>query len=554
MNLKLLVCILIFIGTKQIVSQVPDSTFGEPYSFYGNPNYYAPGVTAVDFNGHDDQAFSVLHLNDGKIILAGYTKDSAGADFALARLLPDGKFDQTLGANGWVKIDWGCQNDSCLVAVLYEDSKIIMGGCGSPNAVQGYVCLLAKTDTDGNFDDNFGDGGKVQIDLPADFEMISEIIPQSNGKVLIGGTAFYGEQYFYPDSTVVFVGRILGNGQIDSTFGENGFIFRRFEYECLSTVIGEMILDENGRIVVTGSSYDQLVGSYGFNILCSHEIILFRFNSNGTTDSTFGDKGIVRLTNTEGRGNALYLQSDGKILVSGVISDFLTPPSYVYIARLLPNGLPDTTFAENGSFMKFIPGQSLYLEPVAITSLNEGYVLLAKDKPNAVIFGMVSLTAEGQLMANFGNTVNNGVFSSYSLYQTFFYYLNNISISENNNSIYLSGYYRLLGNNNMVIFKFSLNDSISAIPLSLTPSSLKCYPNPVTNSEVIIELPQGNTSNQNKLLTIYNGSGQRVLTQNFNTDKIINKIDLSGFNSGIYFVYLFDGDKIFYDKIIVCGK
>ena len=87
------------------LAQVPDSTFGEPFSFV--PNIYFPAVTGCDFEGREDRCFASLFLPDGKIMLAGYSEGSDGIDLALVRLLHDGKFDSSAGPEGQMRIAWG---------------------------------------------------------------------------------------------------------------------------------------------------------------------------------------------------------------------------------------------------------------------------------------------------------------------------------------------------------------------------------------------------------------------------------------------------------------
>lgn len=216
-----------FFSVLRANCQAVDSTFGEPYSFFDEP-FYLPGATGCDFEGRTDRAYSMLVLEDGKFILAGHSVVPGDGDFAFVRLLPDGKFDQTAGPDGEVQLDLGFQNDSCIAASLYQSNKILMGGCVTLFGQTGYATLLALTDIDGNLDAAFGSQGHVVLDLPGSRDMITEIAPLPDGSIIIAGNMFYGPSYQYPDSTVIFIGKLLANGQVDSSFGNNGFTFQRF--------------------------------------------------------------------------------------------------------------------------------------------------------------------------------------------------------------------------------------------------------------------------------------------------------------------------------------
>jgi len=344
-------------------SQVVDSTFGIPASFEGPWQLYY-GITGCDFDGRDDRAFSVLHLDDGKIILAGYTRGSDGNDFALVRLLPDGKYDETAGADGEIRIDLEHQNDSCLTAVRYPGDRILMGGCVTLPERADYVNLLVSTDFDGNPDPAFGSNGQAIIDLPSDYEMIVRIQPLQDGKVMIAGNAFYGLPIEFPDSTAVFIGRLLPDGRVDSTFGTNGFIYRRYEQTCNVSLLGDLIVDQGNHILFTGASYDPYSGNYNGDDYCKHNIVVFRHLPSGLPDPSFGNNGRVELPFSEGRGNALQVYENGKILLTGVVSDLLTEPIYTFMARLLPDGTLDSMFGAHGRVTKFLLGGFSASEPI----------------------------------------------------------------------------------------------------------------------------------------------------------------------------------------------
>lgn len=263
------------------------------------------------------------------MILAGDTRGADGSDFALARLLPNGHYDETAGPDGEIRIDLGYQNDSCLAAARYQSDKILMGGCVRLPGQDKYVILIVRVDLDGKLDIGFGNAGKVVIDLPASNEMATKILAQQDGKVIVAGNVLYsshGNSLYFPDSTSVFVGRLLSDGKIDSSFGTNGFIYRRYEDTCNAALLGDVILDKNGCVVVTGGSYHPYPGDYnGEEDFCTHNIHVCRYLPNGQPDATFGTNGVVELPYSEGKGTALHAYEDGKVLMAGVVSDLLFP-------------------------------------------------------------------------------------------------------------------------------------------------------------------------------------------------------------------------------------
>ncbi len=76
------------------------------------------------------------------------------------------------------------------------------------------------------------------------------------------------------------------------------------------------------------------------------DIVIYRTNPDGTPDSTFGINGMT--ITTDGVAFACALQSGGKIVVSG----FRVSNDKLFIARYLPTGVIDSTFSNDGMFIK----------------------------------------------------------------------------------------------------------------------------------------------------------------------------------------------------------
>jgi uncharacterized delta-60 repeat protein len=112
-------------------------------------------------------------------------------------------------------------------------------------------------------------------------------------------------------------------GSLDPTFGTNGIV------TTSGTSAVGAALQSDGKILVAGTS--------------SSGAAVFRYNTNGTLDSTFGTAGQVTLNNdNSGPAFAVAVQGDGKILIAA--PDDLS----LGIFRLETNGSLDTSFGSNG--------------------------------------------------------------------------------------------------------------------------------------------------------------------------------------------------------------
>ncbi|MDA9069905.1 T9SS type A sorting domain-containing protein [Algibacter sp.] len=79
----------------------------------------------------------------------------------------------------------------------------------------------------------------------------------------------------------------------------------------------------------------------------------------------------------------------------------------------------------------------------------------------------------------------------------------------------------------------------------LSQNVLKLYPNPVTNGILNIESTTGN------LATIYNALGQKVFSTKIDDSYNIQTFNLSGWQSGVYFVKISDGRNTSIKKLIL---
>jgi uncharacterized delta-60 repeat protein len=123
---------------------------------------------------------------------------------------------------------------------------------------------------------------------------------------------------------------LLNAGMLDPTFGTAGQVITPV---ANSTGVIALVLQPDGKLVAAGDS--------GANL------VLERYNSDGTADPTFGSGGQVNAN--LGLGVAgLALQTDGKILVAGTGGDFLHNSLHIVVARFLADGTLDSTFGSAG--------------------------------------------------------------------------------------------------------------------------------------------------------------------------------------------------------------
>jgi uncharacterized delta-60 repeat protein len=173
-------------------------------------------------------------------------------------------------------------------------------------------------------------------------------------------------------------------GTLDRTFGKGGIVF------TANTNANAGALQGDGKILVAGSIS---------TVQNSEQPGLLRYNTNGTLDSGFGAGGKVTIGGTNaGPAFAVAVQSDGKILVAAPANLRLT------VFRFNNNGSVDSTFGSNGATA--IQPAELFLGPASggIALEPDGRILVATGHNEGGSLRIVArLLANGQLDSTFGS-------------------------------------------------------------------------------------------------------------------------------------------------------
>jgi uncharacterized delta-60 repeat protein len=173
-----------------------------------------------------------------------------------------------------------------------------------------------------------------------------------------------------------------------------------------------MILDASGKILVTGRSTNSS-GIYW-------DSALWRFNADGTPDTTLGGTGFVTHGNAAGgglhdKGNAITIDQTGNILIAGV-SNNGTDYDLV-VTRYTSAGVLDTTFDSNG-FCVFSNIAGTFDETahgIAVDSNNKILVAGSSLSNTGEVLILLRLDSNGALDTTFNST---GTTPGIATYQT----------------------------------------------------------------------------------------------------------------------------------------
>jgi uncharacterized delta-60 repeat protein len=134
--------------------------------------------------------------------------------------------------------------------------------------------------------------------------------------------------------------------KLDNCFGKNGKVLTDisgFNQGHLNDQANAVRLQADGKIVVAGQTYT------GFDL----DIAVTRYNTDGSLDATFGTGGKVVTAIDRAAGynevaNAMAIQNDGKIVVTGTAQNASNTNTDFLIARYNTDLSPDTTFGTAG--------------------------------------------------------------------------------------------------------------------------------------------------------------------------------------------------------------
>lgn len=277
-----------------------DSTFGDG------------GKVMIPMGRNSGFASAVVIQKDGKILEAGSSFYSP--QFVLVRYNSDGSLDTGFGVGGIVSTDLGPAYGGANCMAVQDDGKIILAGYIGTNR----IFALARYNLDGSLDSSFGIGGVVTALPSLGLNEVVGVAIQSDGKIVAAGTSIYVENY---DIALV---RYEGNGQLDTTFGNQGKVIVSKSNNS-DDVVNSIVLQSDGKIVISGWMED-----FGDPA----KIAVLRFNPDGSLDDSFGGGWVTTQVKRDHSGAySLALQSDGRIVAAGVtfVSSFPSRGAFVLV-------------------------------------------------------------------------------------------------------------------------------------------------------------------------------------------------------------------------------
>ncbi len=460
--------------------------------FSGQP---AVGIVRLDgTDGQIDPAFSIklesrgyldqtVTQPDSKLLVFGdfnSVNDQSSND--LVRLRADGSIDSSFNIGTGVDGFWDLNGGFVRSVALQQDRKIIVGGFFS-SFNQVFANSLVRLNEDGSVDPSFK---KFELEK----YYVNAVAVQQDGKILVGGAAYYGEEG-------EFVIRLLPDGSRDPDFvtaSGRGFV-------------GQILVQEDGKILVGG-------GFNNYNNASANHLV--RLNTDGTIDPTF------RAIGSDSPVEKLVLQDDGKILVQGRFTQFnnVLVSSFV---RLNTDGIIDDTFSAELSTYPQIHDFVLRSDGQLLVS---GYLFQTADK-------LVLLRGNGSLNDEISVEEPDPIF-----YSSMTSIGDKLLVASGNNLIQLcAGRQSRVGEDQVLGTESEVSTSV------------KVYPNPASD-HINIESLLFLSSKPNPSVVLYDLNGRRRPISI--TPTIAGyRLEFNRLSRGLYFLHVTTEDKKLIRKVVL---
>jgi uncharacterized delta-60 repeat protein len=396
-----------------------------------DPSFAGGGKLTFAPGGKQTEIDDVAIQPDGKLVLAGWIDQGGGdLDFLVARLNPDGSFDPGFGSGGIATMDFPAKattSDTAGGIAVQPDGKIVAAGTSHDNGLGDDRVAIGRFNSNGTPDASFNPAGfptdgpppigqqLIGIDATA-----NDVVLDPSGRILVAGGWDGGALFTGVDAYVL---RLRSDGVQDSTFngGGSAFHFGFGDSSEKPESVSRIAIQPDGKIVLPGEAANSanqdaalarvspgavldpdfgsggtliygrgdttdtaqdvalepdghiLVAGAGFQ---SNSMMLTRSTSAGPFEKWFNGLTLVSVDfGKPSIANAIALQSNGKIVLGGSTGED------VAVARVQPEGAPDSSFGPDGKRTISFPGGDA--DAFAMALQGDGRIVLAGHAGNS---------------------------------------------------------------------------------------------------------------------------------------------------------------------------
>ena len=383
-------------------------------------NFGNNGIIDTNFSMNYSVSTSLVIDKQNNIIIGGSEFDNNNNNtYAFAKYLPTGQLDTTFGNQGIVITDLsndnyfynGFNGPFIFNKIIAVDNNNNIIFSGTVGQQQDYNIVLARYLSNGQIDLSFGVNGYVLTDFSGnDSSQAFSVQVDLCDNIVVAGLDTDSN-----GNNNYALAKFLPTGMIDLSFGNQGFIVSDFSGNDNSVALS-LAIDQQNNIIVAGSNND----SYAFSkYSASGDLIV-------TIVTNFG------YYNDYSAAFSVAIDQQNNIIIGGIQNDNYSSSNYA-LAKYDQNGDIITSFGDNGTIIAdfsgndYSSGLSVVVDlqnNIIIGGFSNGYYALAKYNQNGV------------LDTTFGN--GGSIITTYSANPSFSI-VNSVVIDQQNN-IFVSGY------------------------------------------------------------------------------------------------------------------
>lgn len=358
-------------------------------------------VTPIGVEGkHPSQAIAAIRQGDHFLVGGVVSHYEVSGDMAVAKYdSVSGALDSSFGKGGIQVVDVGEKAwvEAVGIAVasnggVVAASNLEFETSSTPRCISGINSFLS----DGTPDPEFGQEGRVVIDIAEETRVQALGIHAASGNIAIAGVLNgkrtmppIGEGFTQPR---LFVASLLADGRKNGVFGDGG------------VVISDVTVTQDSNSLVAVQPDGKILVSCQVPSVNGPQHLILRYATNGQLDSSFGGTGkaLISLIGNDEQIFDMHLQSNGAILLA------LGQPNAggkLEMMRLLPNGSMDASFGLLGKVSTQLDWAALAL---GVTARSDGKIMLT----GAAIVELESLGVD-VLLARY--TVNGELDSAFDV-------------------------------------------------------------------------------------------------------------------------------------------
>jgi uncharacterized delta-60 repeat protein len=240
------------------------------------------------------------------------------------------------------------------------------------------IGLIAATAQAASLDPTFGSAGTTFTAFGS-YGAAARVVIQSDGRIITAGQDALGD---------FALARYTTTGALDTSFNGTGKVVTTPSGTCPGGARA-LALQEDGKIVVAGTSCPNFTSTRNFTV--------YRYNTDGSLDTTFGSSGKATVNFSAGASEAYAVAVQGSsIWVAGYAG------SGFALARLTSSGALDYSFGSGSGSVTSIVGTSSAFANSLIIQADGKPVLAGYASSGGTVFALARYTTSGALDTTFG--------------------------------------------------------------------------------------------------------------------------------------------------------